>query len=132
MREIKFRAVIPERNATACFGINDLFNPIFSIREIVIPWLKAGNVPDRFTGLHDKNGKEIYEGDILSDGLYRGAVEFGDFYRMADCGGDSFSAIGWHMDGIYDEDDQVSLSEFDDSMVIGNIYENPELLNAPL
>lgn len=42
MDEIKFRAIIPERNCKIFFTLEDLVMkpfPKFSIREILIPWL---------------------------------------------------------------------------------------------
>lgn len=76
MKTMKFRAIIPERNATIYFDLNDLarlsdLNDIprlhekFSTREILVPWLLKGNVPDLYTGQKDEKGKEIYGGDIL-------------------------------------------------------------------
>jgi len=71
----------------------------------------------QYTGLKDKNGKEIYEGDILSEwGMdkehYRYAVE--DMVDFLISYGDSDHWDGGSFPGIWE--------------VIGNIYENPELL----
>lgn len=69
----------------------------------------------QFTGLYDKNGKEIYEGDIiqLNDRLER--IEFED---EIDRDGMSFAA-----EWAYPFD----ISEYE---IIGNVYENPELLEV--
>lgn len=72
----------------------------------------------QFTGLHDKNGKEIYEGDIVR--FWWGAVlvcaEI--VYRK---GGHCFDIKADHF--CQDE------PEWSDFEVIGNIYENPNLLD---
>ncbi len=100
MKTMKFRAIIPERNATIYFDLNDLaklgdledilrLREKFSTREILVPWLLQGNVPNLYTGkkdsakwgkltLHEQtvwlnsgkikdewSGKEIYGRDIV-------------------------------------------------------------------
>jgi hypothetical protein len=63
----------------------------------------------QFTGLKDKNGKEIYEGDIITERKYQAVVEWDEKSLQFNCHG--------MLDGKNYE-------------VIGNIYENPELLEG--
>lgn len=82
----------------------------------------------QFTGLKDKTGKEIYEGDILKgkfdSAIYRVDFETGKFVlnhilkHMPDRWGD--------LSRLFDND----MTElYDDIEIIGNIYENSDLLS---
>jgi len=69
----------------------------------------------QFTGLHDKNGKEIYEGDIIAGSInghpYKDRVIFKN---------GCFSMFYSRYDNLYEIADMVE--------ILGNIHENPELL----
>ncbi len=116
MRTIKFRAW-DKRNKL-------MIHNIFSVSEVGTPDLLYPLVPPdliwmQFTGLHDKNGKEIWEGDIVLDCGYRGNVIYSAPYFMLDSmpyGGPAYG-IELRMSGGRCE-------------VLGNIYENPELLKG--
>jgi uncharacterized phage protein (TIGR01671 family) len=72
----------------------------------------------QFTGLHDKNGREVYEGDVIG--------RKGFFNRVViwyECGFATYSVN--HRERIMPMTKE-SIDEFDE--VIGNIHENPELL----
>ena len=93
----------------------------------------------QFTGLHDKNGKEIYEGDILllPANTKVKAYEKGDFVE------DKFIqrfAVVWAKqcqgyglcqpyEAKFEAPDVVGMAAVDRMFVIGNIHDNPELLN---
>jgi hypothetical protein len=73
----------------------------------------------QYTGLHDKNGREIYEGDIVE--IHHGySIPSGVVYWNEDIAGFGVKNDLYHN---YVELDTVK-------EVIGNIYENKELLNA--
>ena len=104
MREIKFR-VYWSHQESDCFGF-DYFDGYDGWREK--DPLQEPVAFEQFTGLRDKNGKEIYEGDILSHRYYSKPV----ICTWADC-------------GFITEDVSITDKSLE---VIGNIHENPELL----
>jgi len=120
-RVIKFRAIIPQRNATIIFTLQDLIEWKFSNREVLWPWIAAGNTPDQFTGITDRNGVEIYEGDIVTAADILCVVEWQKVEWTA-----AWSSV---VRGAGRQWRHPQLG-FRVHEVIGNIYENSELLEA--
>ena len=107
MREIKFRAW---RKFTGMIN-NPKLDVVIGNRVYKVM---------QFTGLKDKNGKKIFEGDILdiSNGIWvdkpvQVTFEQGAFGINGDSFNYGFEELNWEIKNIE---------------VIGNIYENPELL----
>ena len=74
----------------------------------------------QFTGLHDKNGKEIYEGDIIQWG--------GQNEPMVVAWSDKYASFGIHRSGWMYMHFFGEAVDNTDCEVIGNIYQNPELI----
>lgn len=133
MREIKFRAWLKKENRMIepVTGL-DLSPPYATVQwfdnvhdalenKVSDCWLEDCELM-QYTGLKDKNGKEIYEGDIVS---WRGesdtfVIEWVDLdasFAAADK-----STGKTHYDYI--------MTSLGDAEILGNIYENPELLEV--
>ncbi|HUX49001.1 MAG TPA: YopX family protein [Dehalococcoidia bacterium] len=71
-----------------------------------------------WTGLRDKNGREIWEGDIVSDATMKGLyeVKWSDEFSQINCK----SLLPSHY--------ELSIHTLGEIEVIGNIWENPELI----
>jgi uncharacterized phage protein (TIGR01671 family) len=82
-------------------------------------YFEEDNILMQFTGLKDKNGKEIYEGDIIKDKdkkVYK--VEW-DY---------NYAGFAPFCEQIFSAPDTYSEWNLGEIEIIGNIYENKELL----
>jgi uncharacterized phage protein (TIGR01671 family) len=80
----------------------------------------------QFTGLTDKNGEKIFEGDIVN-GEEPSVVLYGNYH----CDFDDIDGYGYHIlskSGISISFSRVILDCAEEVEIIGNIFQNPELL----
>ena len=145
MREIKFR--VWDKNNKEMIGregmnLYTFANLTYNLADVDLLEVM------QYTGLKDKNGKEIYEGDILKwiypAGYSLAEVRFGDFDNGEEYE-DNERGIGWYVK----EESRFTFKNSEQKNikvrvygfkgyplntykheVIGNIYENPELLEV--
>lgn len=90
----------------------------------------------QYTGLKDKNGKRIFDGDMIKpfdDEIDKMVVEFhnGQFLLCLYGERGYMAEYGWEEEGNYGCFEAEPLSSYgDDIEVIGNIHDNPELLEV--
>lgn len=121
MRDIKFRVWDNERNAMLNSKSVDIdfFEGKIEITSDTIRYdeVYTDEIKDfelmQYVGCEDKNNKEIYEGDIVKTKEHIGQIIYSKGMFFIDVKGDFYLPI-------------YNVSEFME--VIGNIYENPELL----
>ena len=136
-REIKFRAWIPTGAGTGDMVQPSTLQEMIYSKSNTFPMVMLKHIDFmQFTGLRDKNGREIYEGDLLRVEL----DDDPDSYYIAPvtwCGGDypAFDIMSkyWPKNVSYDTNvlSAIVAGWSEEVMtVIGNIYENPELLET--
>lgn len=128
-REIKFRAYIKKDYNKELIGkMIEVSSIHLKKKKVIIGYsLSRSNYGNRsylyddielmqYTGLKDKNGKEIYEGDIVK----------ANFFEKHIIGKIEFALGAFFVTGSAVSDNQMFV--FNDLEVIGNIYENSNLL----
>jgi len=135
-REIKFRAWDSKNKKFPFVGFN-LFGEV-TMFDLLKQYTLQESIDNlefsQFTGLTDKNGKEIYEGDILISKYGDKKpfeILFGEHQTYQEKVGSKSTSIGFYWNET--DGEQVGFGKsIDGNMdayeVIGNVFENPELI----
>lgn len=113
--------VVPLEDVQRASGLNDddfgYYCEYLDDRINEFDYVFLGGALEQCTGGKDRNGKLIYEGDILEGGGCRYVVKWDEFMH------------GFY--GCADDETCFTLGKFliKNSVIIGNIHENPELLS---
>ena len=122
VREIKFRAIKDDGHCSWAYGyLHDVGKrAVIYVPEETTYYACLKETVGQFTGLKDKNDVEIYEGDIIDHCAAFGYVIFED--GMFSLSSSAKVNFGYRQPLCY-----IDLSNCE---VIGNIYDNPDLLEG--
>jgi hypothetical protein len=107
MREYKFRVYDPSQKKLVYFDLHNI-----TVADNLL--CQYDHPVQQYTGMKDKYGKDIYEGDVI-----RGIFDFGPAGFK-----EEILSVDWNNERGY-QWDYWDLSTIE---VIGNLFENPELL----
>ena len=116
-RIIKFRQYLTDKKIMLSWEelINQEHEDSETLEATLTEKFSNASEPMQFTGLTDKNGKEIYEGDILRVRMNpeQNMIEPVEYRESSYCCGDYGLCAVDH-----------------ESVIIGNVFQNPELLKG--
>ena len=124
MREIKFRAWDGKRYTTDFFITSEgtVFKPHYDRAAEIV----SGFTIEQFTGLHDKNGKEIYQNDICKIKFDVNKVDDHIYNSLTKKEIETGERVFLVESPMFNNQPELNADVID---IIGNIHEHPELLN---